>query len=164
MRKYPIIQQKQIIGKVNCDTIVKTVSYITASILLLIGGFIYIGYRHLSLAMFKWTNTNSDTHWLLSIRSIVPQNIPDWVKYALPDGLWACSYVILIGTIWDFKIQRCWGLLLIVPMAGVISELLQGLGSLPGVFDWKDLIAYITGLLMGLLFLLYINTKRLKRI
>ena len=140
--------------------ILRAISFITASILLIIGGFIYLSYRPLSLAMFRWTNTTADTHWLMSIRQVVPQDMPDWIVYALPDGLWACSYTIFIGTIWDFNIQRCMYLLFLIPLLGIISEFLQGCSMLPGIFDWIDLIAYTSGLIIGLIFLTYINKKR----
>lgn len=109
--------------------------------------------------MFRWAHIGTDTQWLMSIRQLMPQELPDWVVYALPDGLWACSYTIFIGAIWNFKINRCLGLLLFIPMAGVLSELLQAVGLLPGVFDWGDMFSYIFGMLTGLLFIQCIYKK-----
>lgn len=160
MRKWHEIHQKLLIGKVSCNAAVKTISYITASVLLTIGGLVYICYRPLRLLMFRWAHISQDTHWLMSVRHSIPADLPAWFVYALPDGLWACSYTIIVGTIWNFEISRCLELLILIPMAGVISELLQACGLLPGIFDWSDMTAYIFGMLVGLLFLQCINNKR----
>lgn len=160
MRRLHEIHQKLHIGKISCNATVKTFSYITASVLLTIGELVYICYRPLRLPMFRWAHIDNNTHWLMSVRHSMPDGLPDWFVYALPDGLWACSYTIFIGTIWNFEISRCLGLILLIPMSGVISELLQAYGLLPGVFDWSDLIAYIVGMLAGLLFLQCLNNKR----
>lgn len=111
--------------------------------------------------MFRWANLSSHTAWLMSLRTVVPQNIPDWIIYALPDGLWACSYTILIGTIWDFNVEKCLAIMAIIPLMGILSELLQCCNVLPGVFDWHDLVAYSLGFVIGIA---YINRIRKIRI
>lgn len=70
---------------------------------LLFGALIYIIYRPSNLLMFDWLKFLglSDIHY--SIRLSVNQHInkiPEWVIYALPDGLWVLSYTFLMNIIW----------------------------------------------------------------
>lgn len=125
---------------------------------------IYICYRPLSLAMFWLTNISEETDWIMSLRHAVPSNMPSWIIYALPDGLWSCSYTILVGTIWDFDLSKCVYMLLFIPALGFISELLQGGGIVPGVFDWSDLIAYLLGVLLGFMYVYFMMKKQFKAI
>lgn len=134
-------------------------SYTVSSILLLTGGLIYLLYRPFTLRMFKWFNLNDSTEWLVKLRSLVPTSVPDWFVYALPDGLWSCAYVIAVGAIWRFAIPQCVWATLLIPLIGIISELLQKMKILPGVYDRADLIAYSLGTLSGLMFI-YIIYKR----
>lgn len=125
---------------------------------------IYICYRPLSLAMFWLTNISEETDWIMSLRHTAPSNMPSWIIYALPDGLWSCSYTILVGTIWDFDLSKCVYMLLFIPALGFISELLQGVGIVPGVFDWSDLIAYLLGGLLGFMYVYFMMKKQFKAI
>ena len=49
----------------------------------------------------------------------------------------------------------------IIPLMGILSELLQCCNVLPGVFDWHDLVAYSLGFVIGIA---YINRIRKIRI
>lgn len=115
------------------------------------GGLIYISYRPLSLYMFKWLNLNDGTSWLMSLRTMMDNKLPNWVIYELPGGLWSLAYVILICSIWDFNIKRCWIIASFIPLLGIGSELMQALNFLPGQFDWWDCIMYACGAVFGFL-------------
>jgi hypothetical protein len=76
----------------------------------------------------------------------------DWVKNSLPDGLWLFSYMFLIDTIWDgeqpiFYYSFLW----VLPIIAIISELLQAVGIVPGVFDTKDMLCYISAIILFLI-------------
>ncbi len=132
-------------------------SYLVAFLLILMGGAIYLCYRPLSLRMFRWAHLTDSTQWLTSLRETVPSSLPDWVVFALPDGLWACSYTIFIGILWNFSFPKCLPFALIIPLIGVASELLQKISLLPGVYDVADLISYTAGGLLGVLYIYFAN-------
>lgn len=72
--------------------------------------------------------------------------LPEWVRFALPDGLWSMSYILTI----DALVKRDYLWTSVIPAIGILSELMQWIGWLPGTFDICDLLAY------GLPYLLYI--------
>lgn len=129
------------------------ISIIVAFFLIIAGGVIYIFMRPLSLRMFKWASVDESTQWLVSVRQRLDFNVDDWVIYALPDGLWACSYVIFVGVIWGFDFKRSFWIVSIVPIIGLLSEFLQTVRLLPGVFDWCDVICYALGWILGLTYI-----------
>lgn len=133
------------------------ISYIVAATLLLLGGLLYIVYRPLTLKMFQWFHMTECTPWLLKFRSLAPLGLPDWIIYALPDGLWACSYAILIGSIWHFSVPNCIPVALIIPLAGIVSEFSQAVKLLPGVFDMADVVAYGLGTIAGVTYIYIMN-------
>lgn len=132
-------------------------SYLLAFILILMGGLIYLCYRPMSLRLFRWAHLTASTQWITSLRRGVPSSLPDWVIYALPDGLWACSYAIFIGTLWNFSLPKCLPFALIIPVIGVASELLQKIGMLPGVYDTADLLSYSAGGILGVGYIYFAN-------
>jgi hypothetical protein len=70
--------------------------------------------------------------------------LPDWMVYSLPGGLWSAAYVLLVGWLMQGRALR-WRLLatLPIPLAGALSELLQGAGVLSGTFDTSDVVCYL---------------------
>lgn len=141
---------------------VTKLSYIIATVLIVIGGLVYICYRPLNLMMFVWSKKLGCYEWTICLRDIVSLNMPNWVIYALPDGLWTCSYIIFVGAIWNFDLYTCWTIAMIIPTIGIISELLQGIHMVSGYFDWYDLLAYFLGGTVGLSYI-YIINKYIKR-
>lgn len=137
----------------------KIASYSIAMILILLGGLIYILYRPLSLAMFYAFGISESTGWLAFLRGHVPIDVSGWIIYALPDGLWACSYVVFIGCIWNFEFPKYLPVALIIPIIGIASEALQGIGLMPGVFDWIDVLMYFAGGSVGLIYLLIVQKQ-----
>jgi len=78
--------------------------------------------------------------------------IPPWMRYSLPNGLWAFSYALLITMMWGDKSQRIryvW--LATIPILVLGSELLQLTGILRGTFSGGDVAAAITGAAGGFL-------------
>ena len=112
--------------------------------------------------MFKWIGINESTGWFTSLRQNVAYEFPAWFIYALPDGLWTCSYIIFIGTIWQFNVRNCIWVVSLIPIVGLVSEILQGIQILPGVFDWLDVLAYGIGWIGGVFYLKFVQQKILK--
>ena len=72
--------------------------------------------------------------------------IPNWVYFSLPDGLWIYSFTSAIIIYWnnDDKKIRLW---LLIPIAsGIFIEILQGLKLFSGTFDYLDLTFSILGI------------------
>ena len=119
---------------------------ITASALALIaGGMIYILGRPRTLLLF-WVadhigllGTFDELRALLSL-----EGWPDWAVYSLPGGLWSLSYLLLTDVLASrlstFKRVSLAG---VIPMVGVLSELFQEVGWLPGTYDQADLFFYL---------------------
>lgn len=122
-------------------------------VILLLGGLVYVIYRDKSLLMFNWFDSigiSNEIDWLR--RLFQGEGIYGWVKYSLPDGLWLFSYMFIVDAIWDsdknaMSILFLWGL----PVVAVSSECLQYFGLLPGVFDWIDMVSYLSAITVFLI-------------
>lgn len=70
--------------------------------------------------------------------------LPEWILFVLPDALWTAAYLFICDAIWATESCRerlSYGVL--VPIIGVLSEIAQVIGWLPGTFDVQDLFAYV---------------------
>lgn len=73
-------------------------------------------------------------------------SFPDWLIFALPDGLWMFSLGLIIGAIWNFTWNSTsifWYTCALC--AGLLHELLQLTQVIPGVFDWMDMLFILCG-------------------
>ena len=121
---------------------VKWIDYIISFISLLVGSFIYLIFRPMSLLMFKWVDHFGLTEKILSIRVLFNDFDPNnFVIYNLPNGLWVLSISILLIKIWGetkskyFKIYMSFLFILVV-----LPETLQFFKLLDGTFDVFDLV------------------------
>lgn len=139
----------------------KPIIFVLAIILLLWGTAIYVLYRPLNLYLFKLfelTNTLTTIEQLRS--SFVDINIPDWVIYNLPDGLWLLSYMLIIDMIWNSEEILKTVFLWIVPVMIACHEFLQLLGVVRGTWDVLDLLSYFLAICMYLLIKNIIYVKK----
>ena len=93
--------------------------------------------------MFDWIHIlglhdvlNSCRDWISPWTSTVPP----WVKYSLPDGLWAFSLSAFMRAVWIGSYR----LPIVAPLtvaicAGVLPEVAQAFNLFPGTFDPVDL-------------------------
>ena len=119
---------------------------------LLFGTLIYLLFRVSTLKVFSWLNflgidfLNSD----LRKNSInLSPKIPEWFIFSLPDGIWIFSYVVLMISIWNFKVNKqsiFW--LTIIPLIAIFSEIFQIFGIISGTFDIIDLSFYLLGFIL----------------
>ena len=120
---------------------------------LLLGIIIYLFFRsreHLGFVLLDYMGLKSVVD---AARSLVAGVVlPDFICCCLPDGLWAGSY-ILFSDYCNRKERMKTRLMYasVIPMLGVVSELLQFTSLMPGVYDIRDLVCYI------LPFLIYIE-------
>jgi len=122
----------------------KSVSQLFASfMLLLVGGLLYVTFRSDRLLMFRVIDYVGLGDVTASYRSFVNLALPAWVVYCLPDALWSAAYILLVDVIMK---GHSHGARLVVasviPMVGLVSELLQTTGLMPGTFDVLDMVAY----------------------
>ena len=105
---------------------------------LLIGGVIYISFRSVSIRMFDWFDKLGIQVIISSLREFLhpfKKNIPNWVYFSLPDGLWVYSFSSTYMLIWkkQFKVALAW---LVIPfMFGCGIEIAQLFKIFPGTFD-----------------------------
>lgn len=128
---------------------------------LFFGGMIYILFRSSNLKMFKWFDKLGMNNVIDTLRinfMVLGENVPNWFKYSLPDGLWVFSYVCLLLMIWsDKKGKESLFFIFIIPLIAFFSELGQIVNIVPGTFDITDIIFYSLGTFAP--FLLRFNLK-----
>lgn len=132
---------------------------------LLIGGVIYLLFRSCNLYMFKWFENTQIFKIICALRlKTIPlkSEIPEWIIFSAPDGLWVLSYECLILFIWGFEIKAqslFW--LFLIPVLAIVSELLQYVHAMPGTFDKNDVTMYILGFLLPLY--IHVNTHEINK-
>lgn len=126
--------------------------------LLFAGGMIYVLYRPQTLLFFHLAGGLGLTDIIGQWRQMATVwNPPEFTVYCLPAGLWALSYVFIMGTLTqEFPTKRRWFAVAAIPLTGIISEVMQALSIIPGTFDWADLALYV----LPLIAYATINNKR----
>ena len=126
---------------------------LTASALALIaGGMIYILGRPRTLLLF-WVADHIGLRGTFDVLRTLSslEGCPEWVVYSLPGGLWALSYLLLTDVLASrLPTTIRVSLAGVIPMAGVLSELFQKAGLLPGTYDLADLFFYLSPYLIYL--------------
>jgi len=110
---------------------------------LCVGGLIYLLWRAESLLMFGWVDAVGGTEALRAARlwaSPAGAYLPDWVAYSIPDAVWVYACTTHFCAIWRrvrHVVAHAWRS--IGWVLGFGGEVGQGLGFVPGTFDWVDL-------------------------
>lgn len=133
--------------------------YPAGFISLLCGGLIYLFFRPESLLLFSWADHLGLSSSLENIRTLslpLAPKLGDWVLFSLPNGLWVISFALLALGVCGDKGQNAmlvlaWTSLLC--LIAIASEALQYTGTVPGTFDWNDILAYGLPLLALVTFL-----------
>ena len=116
------------------------------TLLLAVGGVIYALLRSPSLLMFRWFDAVGIAPLLDRCRGYVHGiHVADWIRYSLPDALWASSGVFLFSAIWAGSrspVRHFW--ICFTPFAAVGGEIAQSFGVVPGTFDYADLLACLS--------------------
>lgn len=131
----------------------RSVKLIIASVTLFIGGMIYVVFRSKSLLMFSWFDTLGLSPMVETIRmDYGDKSLYAWVRNSFPAALWLFSYLMVVDSIWGEQKHRAQtAFVIVLPVIAILSEVLQGVGFLPGTFDILDIISY---LLASVLFLI----------
>lgn len=121
------------------------VRVIIALLLVPLGGIIYLTYRTKDLLMFQWVEAIHLSNTINQMRLLGKEvNIPSWIKYSFPDGLWLLSYLLIIDVVWHNSPDRkrtFW--LSILPFIAISSEIMQIFIPQIGTFDYIDLSCYM---------------------
>ncbi len=113
---------------------------------LLVGGWIYITWRHEELLMFEWFRAMGLQEMVDAVQSmsLAARQPADWVRFSLPDGLWVYSFTCFMLALWNARLSLPNLPWIIAPAAlAVLSEIAQVIGLLPGTFDLVDLGCYL---------------------
>lgn len=123
----------------------------------LLGGLIYVLWRSTDLLVFRWLAALGLDSIVASLRLLAApfqEQLPTWVFYSLPDGLWAYAVTACMALIWagySCVSRVIW--LSAGPLIGIGSELGQLVGMVPGTFEFADITLYAIGTCAALLLL-----------
>lgn len=124
-----------------------------AFVTLFIGGMIYVVYRSKNLLMFSWFDALGISPMVEVVRmDYGDKSIYAWIKNSFPATLWLFSYLWVVDAIWGE--QKHWAytaFIIVLPVVAIISEVLQGLGIMPGTFDFLDVIGYLLAFILFLI-------------
>ena len=128
MRLKKIVQQKVALG----------ISFLVC------GCAIYLLFRSKTLNIYHWCATLGFSSAIDTLRLWVQNwNVPDFVRFCLPDGLYCAAYILLIDAIWHKEKGIMKNIIIsLVPIVTISSELLQIFGIIRGTFDLYDLLCY----------------------
>jgi len=124
-----------------------------AVIAILLGGFIYIFLRPSEHVFFGWISTMGLDNLLnLARQNSISQSLhlPDWIVFALPNGLWAFAYALIITGIWSGSkswLKYFW--MASIPLLVLGFEVLQYAGIIRGTFCLQDVLMGLAGILLG---------------
>lgn len=121
-----------------------------AFLLLVIGGGIYLLMRQPVMLMHKVASELGIGTLIDKGRMLVQGwQLPEWMIFSLPGALWSTAYILIIDALLSKSPSwRRFTVAAFIPLVGIVSELLQFVGLLPGTFDALDIIAYALPLLI----------------
>lgn len=146
---------------INRSNLVVVTEIIFGTLFLVIGCAIYLLFRSKTLNIYRWCSLIGISDYVDSVRFQVQNlNIPPFVKFSLPDGLYCAAYILIIDAIWHNENGIIKNIIIsLVPIITISSELLQYFGLVKGTFDAYDLICYSIPIFIFVLIIIYIKSK-----
>ncbi len=119
-----------------------------------IGTLIYLLFRPETIRIFEWSKMIGINVFISTVREYFSTiELPNWIVYNLPNGLWIFGLTYFLLTIWrnrkDFQAKFWIATPLIIALFLEFSQL--NLNNV-GTFDFKDLAFYLIGFLFSLIF------------
>lgn len=113
-------------------------------LLLLAGCAMYLLFRSDTIRLYRWVKAAVGTAWLDGLReTTLGCDLPHFVRYSLPDGLWCAAYVLIVSGIWGKERGMASHIAVsLIPVVAIVHEFLQGAGVVRGSFDPADLLCY----------------------
>lgn len=135
---------------------IKYIASLSLSVLaLILGSVLYIGWRQEVPEFIFWLKDFGLGSIINGIRTTAVEsnfNIPVWVVYSLPQGLWSFAFAVLISSIWSrssWVLSGLWyAFVLLLPIGWEIAQYFH---LLTGTFCWIDLFMGLTGALLGII-------------
>ena len=121
-----------------------------------IGSFIYLIFRSETLIMFDWLHTLGVSDLVIKLRklSLFNAQIPLWIKYSLPDGLWVYSLTSLMIIIWkDVRSKSKYYWITSSIIIAIIIEIGQYFKFIPGTYDSIDIFLCLIAFSLSFLIL-----------
>ena len=132
----------------------------SSALMLLVGGTIYVLLRSRQTLLNVLIDAAGAKGIEGAREKAAEWMIPEWIIYSLPGGLWSTAYILLIHalTMGERPGRRLlWASL--IPVIGVLSELMQQHNLLPGVADRWDVFFYA---LPYFIYFVYISLKTIR--
>lgn len=122
-------------------------------VLLFLGGATYLLFRPRTILMFKVVDAigigGKVDKWREEMAGV---HLPDFMVDCLPNGLWVAAYILLIDGLLHSQAKRVRVIgATVIPLAGVVAEIMQAMGVLPGTFDFMDIACLLVPLLVYVL-------------
>ena len=133
------------------------VQFLSGLSMLAIGCCIYLLFRSKTLNIYHWCSALGLSDIIDDYRQITMLcNVPDFIRFSIPDGLYCAAYILLIDAIWHKEKGIMRNIIIsLVPLVTISSELLQLFGIVRGTFDIYDLVCYTFPLLVYLSIICY---------
>lgn len=119
------------------------------------GGAIYLLFRPDTLLMFGVLKAIGLGNATMAARAWADGvTLGSFIVYSLPAGLWSAAYIMAMDALWSGA-SRTIRLMfsMLIPLVGVASEIMQGLGLLRGIYDHLDMVCYAVPILIYILIL-----------
>jgi hypothetical protein len=120
---------------------------------LALGAILYLLFRSEHLKVIELFSVFGIENQLMIVRNQfidLKSNIPSWIYYSAPDGLWSYSFIASYSFLWSER-SNLWQYLAV--FFCLSYEILQGLKILPGTFDFMDLAMIALGFILNKLIL-----------
>lgn len=119
---------------------------------LFVAALFYLVFRPVDTVIFQIIELFQLDSIILNLRSIFsPQDLPQWVVYSLPGGLWLLAFQNSISLLKKFTEKYLIHWLLTASLMGFGLEILQAVGITDGRFDWTDVLMYSLATLTSIL-------------
>tara|TARA_B100001540_G_scaffold234101_1_gene208289 strand:- start:658 stop:987 length:330 start_codon:yes stop_codon:yes gene_type:complete len=106
--------------------------------------------------MFDWLHTLGVSDLVIKLRklSLFNAQIPLWIKYSLPDGLWVYSLTSLMIIIWkDVRSKSKYYWITSSIIIAIIIEIGQYFKFIPGTYDSIDIFLCLIAFSLSFLIL-----------
>ena len=123
-----------------------------------LGAMTYIHLRSSSPLFIHWIEV-AGFQKLFSLNHHLFLDLPEWLVYSLPSGLWAFAYSIVITGIWwnsKSRLKYFWFATILILVVG--WEILQLSGLVHGTYSFGDIITGLVGAALGM----YVGIKLIK--
>lgn len=110
-------------------------------IILLVACYVYVSYRGGDMVLYSLLEIDGNSSLFIALRQNAT-DLPAWVIYNIPDGLWLLSYLLMIEAIWGNEKQRKIWFIIPVILFAFLLEVLQYIGFFPGTGDVLDMLCY----------------------